>query len=641
MNPRLQAIAGPLSGEIFLLNEKEFSIGRASSNRLCLSDAKVSRTHCLITQNGAEFTIKDSGSQNGTYINAVPVTERTLLDGDQIRIGESDFVFLIDGEVPRVLATTVDLSESGLKTGSTLSLDTADALYLQHRKPDKDILLDAIWANDLSVLFKISLSINSIRKVEALARRLLELIFEVVPAERGAILLVEENSDQFASIFSFERLAVARQPVQVSRTIVDRVLKEGMAIIGNEISSDDSFAPSDSLVVSKIESLLCVPLALFGKVCGAIYLDTTDQKEVFDEHHLQLMTAIAAIAAVATRNVCHLGWLEDENRRLQADIDIQHDMIGETPAMREVYQFIAKVAPTDSTVLITGESGTGKELAARAIHRNSMRSTKPFMAINCAALTETLLESELFGHEKGAFTGAVAQKKGKLEVADGGTLFLDEMGELAPAIQAKLLRVLQEQQFERVGGTRPIKVNIRFIAATNRDIDESIRNGIIRKDLYYRLSVVSLKMPPLREHREDIPLLARTFAKKCSEKARRRISGISAEAEACLLAYDWPGNIRELENAIERAVVLGCSDLLMSEDLPEPVLDVQPPLSMYAMQFHDAVRESKRQIILRTLDETGGDFAQSAKMLGLHVNNLHRLIRNLDLKSQVKKDRPR
>jgi transcriptional regulator with GAF, ATPase, and Fis domain len=639
MNPRFQAIAGPLSGEIFILNEKEFSIGRASSNRLCLSDGKVSRTHCLITQEGAGFRIKDLGSQNGTLVNAMPVSERHLEDGDQIRIGESQFVFLVEGEVPHVLATTVDLCETELKAGSTVSLNTADALYLQHRKPEKEILPAATWAHDLNVLFKISMAISSIRKLEALARNLLELIFEVVPAERGAILLVDENSGQFSSVFGFERLASRSGSVQVSHMIVGRVLKEGVAILGNQITSDDSFLPSDSLVASKIESLLCVPLAIFGKISGAIYLDTRDRKVLFDEHHLQLMTAIAAIAAIATKNALRLEWLEGENRRLQTDIDLQHDMVGESPAMREVCQFIAKVAPTDSTVLITGESGTGKELAAHAIHRNSRRSAKPFVAINCATLTEALLESELFGHEKGAFTGAVSKKKGKLEVADGGTVFLDEMGELAPAIQAKLLRVLQEQQFERVGGTHPIKVDIRLIAATNRDLGEAIRNGIIRKDLYYRLNVVSLKMPPLRERREDIPTLARYFTRKYAEKSKRRIDGISAETEAFLAAYDWPGNIRELENAIERAVVLGSSDVLLPDDLPEPVLDVRPSPSNAAMQFHDAVRESKKHIILNALDRMNGDYSQAAKLLGLHVNNLHRSIRNLDLKPLVKKDR--
>jgi Nif-specific regulatory protein len=380
-------------------------------------------------------------------------------------------------------------------------------------------------------------------------------------------------------------------------------------------------------------------MTIFGKTIGAVYLDTRDRRTLFDEHHLQLMTAIAAIAAVAVKNVLHLEWLEGENRRLQGDVDLQHNMVGESLPIREVFQFITKVAPTDSTVLLTGESGTGKELAARAIHRSSPRSARPFVAINCAVLTEPLLESELFGHEKGAFTGAVSQKKGKLEAADGGTVFLDEVGELTPAIQAKLLRVLQERQFERVGSTRPISVDIRLIAATNRDVGEAVRTGIIRKDLYYRLNVISLKMPPLRERREDISLLARYFVRKCAEKSRRRIRAISPVAEEYLLAYDWPGNVRELENAIERAIVLGATEVLLPEDLPEPVIEAQTFRSDSSARFHDAVRESKRQIILKTLDQMGDDYSETAKVLGLHVNNLHRLIRNLGLKQQVKKER--
>jgi transcriptional regulator with PAS, ATPase and Fis domain len=250
-----------------------------------------------------------------------------------------------------------------------------------------------------------------------------------------------------------------------------------------------------------------------------------------------------------------------------------------------------------------------------------------------------LLESELFGHEKGAFTGAVSQKKGKLEIADGGTLFFDEMGELTPAIQAKLLRVLQDHQFERVGSTRPIKVDIRLIAATNRDVDEAVRTGIIRKDLYYRLNVISLKMPPLRERREDILPLTRHFIRKCAKKSKRRINGIDPTAEECLLAYDWPGNVRELENAIERAVVLGSTEVLLAEDLPEPIIEAQTARPDSTALFHEAVKESKRRIILRAFDQTDGDYMETAKMLGLHVNNLHRLITNLDLRKQVKKDR--
>jgi transcriptional regulator with PAS, ATPase and Fis domain len=288
-------------------------------------------------------------------------------------------------------------------------------------------------------------------------------------------------------------------------------------------------------------------------------------------------------------------------------------------------------------VLIYGESGTGKELAARAIHRNSPRRDRPFVAINCAALTETLLESELFGHERGAFTGAIAQKRGQLEMANGGTIFLDEMGELSPALQSKLLRVLQERDFMRVGGTRTIPLNIRVIAATNKDLQKGTQDGTFRLDLYYRLNVVAITMPPLREHKEDIPQLANYFAAKYAEKCNRRIHGISPEAQPVLLEYNWPGNIRELENAIERAVALGSSELILLEDFPETLLETPSPSALRGSTYHEAVRQIKRQLIVSAMDQSDGNFTEAAKLLGVHPNYLHRLVRNLDLRLALKK----
>jgi Nif-specific regulatory protein len=299
--------------------------------------------------------------------------------------------------------------------------------------------------------------------------------------------------------------------------------------------------------------------------------------------------------------------------------------------MRAVIDFISRVAARESTVLIWGESGTGKELVARAIHANSGRADKPFVAINCAAITETLLESELFGHEKGAFTGAVAQKKGKLEAADGGTVFLDEIGELAVPLQAKLLRVLQEREFERVGGTRSIKVDIRLIAATNRDLKEAARTGSFRQDLFYRLNVVSLRMPALRERKEDIPLLANFFAVRFGEKVKRRVAGISAKARACLLRYQWPGNVRELENAIERAVVLGSTDLILAEDLPEAILEETATEGEPVTALHEGLLRAKKELIERAIEQAGGNYTEAAGILGVHPNHLFRLIRTLNL----------
>jgi Nif-specific regulatory protein len=319
-------------------------------------------------------------------------------------------------------------------------------------------------------------------------------------------------------------------------------------------------------------------------------------------------------------------------------------MIGDSPVMRSLYRRIGRVAPTDSTVLITGESGTGKELVARALHSNSQRADRSFVAINCAAITETLLESELFGHERGAFTGAIAQKKGKLEIAEGGTVLLDEVGELSPALQAKLLRVLQEREFERVGGTRSIAVDFRLLAATNCDLEQAIAAGTFRRDLYYRLNVVSLAVPPLRDRPEDIPLLANLFARRHAANMKRRLSGVSADALAYLTAYEWPGNVRELENAIERAVVLGSTDLIVPDDLPEALIEAGPATASAAAaagagsaQFHAAIRQAKKDVIVNAFAAARGSYSAAARLLGLHPNYLHRLIRNLDLKPLLKK----
>jgi Nif-specific regulatory protein len=305
--------------------------------------------------------------------------------------------------------------------------------------------------------------------------------------------------------------------------------------------------------------------------------------------------------------------------------------------MREVFEFIRRVAPTDSTVLIQGESGTGKELVAHAIHTNSKRANAPFVPINCAAIAENLLESELFGYEKGAFTGAVTQKKGKIETAAGGTLFLDEIGELALPLQAKLLRVLQQREFERVGGTKPIKVDLRLVAATNQDLEQAVEEGKFRKDLFYRLNVVSISMPPLRERRDDILPLAEHFIDKTAKKCNTRAKPLSPEAKLSLANYDWPGNVRELENAIERALVLGATDSILVEDLPDAISETATHAGAPTTKYAGAMKDTKRQVILQALQEANGSYIEAAKSLGLHPNSLLRLIRRLDLKLEVKR----
>jgi Nif-specific regulatory protein len=271
---------------------------------------------------------------------------------------------------------------------------------------------------------------------------------------------------------------------------------------------------------------------------------------------------------------------------------------------------------------------------ARAVHRNSARASRPFIAINCAALTESLLESELFGHEKGAFTGAVGLKKGKLELADGGTLFLDEIGELPAGLQAKLLRALQEREFDRVGGTRPVRVDFRLVAATNRDLESAVKAGAFRQDLFYRLNVVALSLPALRDRRDDVPLLADYFVRKHAPRCGRRIRGIAPDALALLASHDWPGNVRELENVIEQALVLGADDRIVADDLP-PGLALRSSAPT-TLDYHVAVDEARRELILKAFERAGHSHANAARLLGVHPNYLHRLVRNLNLRSRIR-----
>lgn len=622
MNPTLTAITGPLKGKVFALIEDEVSIGRESTNKLCIADASVSRQHCLLKREAEEFKIVDLDSLNSTFVNGVPVKERTLKHGDRIKIGDSVSLFhLHDTDIPTT-SSKVTFDEKITPSRDTVRVRVADAIHLM--------------ARDLCALMKISAAINSVSKPDELQQLLLELIFEVVPARRGAILLVDDESEEFSSVYGLDRVTGPDTTVLVSRTIAQQVRSEGVSILSNGILESEAFGEVESLIASHIQSVLAVPLVLFDKVLGIIYLDTTDPGAPFDEDHLQLVTAIANIASVSLQNVRRFESLENENAELRANVSIEHNMVGESARMTELYTMISRIAPTDSTVLIRGESGTGKELAARAIQVNSPRAAKTFVAVNCAALTESLLESELFGHEKGAFTGAIAQKKGKLEMADGGTIFLDEIGELAPLMQAKLLRVLQEREFERVGGTRTIKVDLRLIAATNKDLEEAIRRGEFRQDLYYRLNVVSLEMPPLRERKEDIPLLASFFVEKYGRKCRQLSMKMSKEARMRLVNYDWPGNVRELENVIERAVVLSSTDTIMPEDLPEALLETESPSSVSTTKYHDAVQETKKHLILQAVQQASGNYTEAAKLLGVHPNYLHRLIRNMNLKPTIK-----
>lgn len=421
---------------------------------------------------------------------------------------------------------------------------------------------------------------------------------------------------------------------QASRSLIETQI---MHVVGDLLGRGEGLQGRMQLESERrpgpaLEDAYEVPLYAGGQLEATLSLRLGASGADLPEEVLDTLGAVANLASVALESA-------KETENLRAEVALLEERLfpggltGESQPMLKLRQMIKRVAASETTVLILGESGTGKELAARSIHEQSRRRDNPFVPINCAAITDTLLESELFGYEKGAFTGADAQKKGRLEMAQGGTVFLDEVGELAPGLQAKLLRVLQERELVRVGGVKPVKLDVRVVAATNRDLAAEARAGKFREDLYHRLNVIALRTPALRERKDDIPLLAMQFLEKSCRQCGRRMKGISPAAEACLRNYDWPGNVRELENAIERAVVMAETDLVLPEDLPEAVGETASHL--VGSTYQVTVGSAKRSSILKAYESAGGDYKAAAKLLGIHPNYLLRLVRNLGLKDEI------
>jgi len=612
MQPRLVIISGCSQGKVELLLGDKISIGRDSTNQICVIDPAVSRRHCLLTSVDGGYEIADLDSHNGTFVNGVPVQRKQLQNGDTIRMGTCELVFLLSED------EVTSASEAELiGTPATFSLKTVHLEQPMEHPVGR-------MARDLEALFRISNAINSIRELVPLQQELLRLAFEAIPAENAAILLLTNPDDREpTSVCTWHRQGDSGEPVQIQSELVQRTLWECSAIVS-------SAGPDSSASQS-----LCVPLVGVDRTIGVVYLNSPASAPPFAEDHIHFTTSVSRIAAVTLENVLALDALRAENQRLKTELVLETNLIGESRQIKQVEASIARVSQSDATVLIRGESGTGKELVARAIHQNSPRNGKPFVAINCAAIPEALLESELFGHEKGAFTGAVAAKKGKLEAAEDGTVFLDEIGELAPLLQAKLLRALQEREFERLGGTRSLVFKGRVVTATNKNLEDAIKSGEFRRDLYYRLNVVSIPLPPLREHREDVPLLALYFATKYAAKCKRAFKGISREARFLLVNYSWPGNVRELQNAIEHAIVMGLTEEILPEDLPPALLEEQGD-QVAGSRYHHTVNRIKKQLIVDAVRETKGSYTEAAKLLGLHPKYLHRLAKNLNLKSELR-----
>ncbi len=473
----------------------------------------------------------------------------------------------------------------------------------------------------LDALTRISAIINTLRELDPLLEKIMDIAVETLGAERGFILLTEgpgELQPRIARNISAENI---RDIASISNSVVQRVLRGGEPVIAYDAQSDEQLRGAESIIFNRIQSVACVPLAIKQKSIGAIYLDSIRRRSGFTETSMPFLTAFAHQAAIAIENAQLYEALREENRQLRKQARAASgfsEIIGQSPKMKAVFDTVNSVLDSDATVLIQGESGTGKELIARAIHYNGARRDRPFIALFCGALPETLLESELFGHKKGSFTGAIADKKGLFEAAHTGSFFLDEAGDLSMNLQTQLLRVLQEGEIKRVGETQMRKVDVRVIAATNRLLPELIKQGKFREDLYYRLNVINIFLPSLRERAKDIPLLAQHFLKKYADKNRKAIAGFTGAALDQITGYPWPGNVRELENTVARAVVFAKESYISPADLR--LAETQQELSLPASL---TLREMERRLVEKTLNEVDYNISQAAERLGVSRRWVH------------------
>jgi Nif-specific regulatory protein len=611
-------------------------IGRDPSNTVCIRNGTVSLRHCRIDCDDQRFLLVDEESTNGTFVNGECIQKKYLEHGDEIRVAGTTFYFMV-GEMGLPLPRRVrveDQDEGELLSSRTVELNPLNSAYLGTSIPVDDGQIGRL-THDTSVLLKLAVEINQIDNSETLQNRLLERIFELVPAESGAILLSSSDSGDFQPD-PVCRQRMAQREFRVSRSVTRQVRVTGTSVLRNDLLAD--VTSSESIQSSGVRSVLCVPLIVMGERRGVLYLDTGNPNMPFDERHLELVTAIASIASVALEHLGYMDWLEAQNRQLMHEVTVQHDMVGQSPKMLKLYGAIADIAPTESRVLILGESGTGKELAARAIHKNSGRRNGPFIVVNCAAIQDTLFRSELFGHVRGAFTGADRDHKGYIEEADGGTLFLDELGEIPLHCQAALLRVIEDQHVERVGSYRAIPVNVRFISATNQPLSKLVDDGGFRADLYFRLGL-PLEVPPLRDRVEDIPPLVTFFLQKHRNYTQREIGATPPRTIQALQQYHWPGNVRELIRAIQWALVFGKSDRIRCEDLPVEITQQSVGSVPVPYSLDQAMESLERQFILRALQETNGNVVEASALICRAPNYLQRRISQLNLRDELERIR--
>ncbi len=601
-----------------VLHKPVTTVGRALGNDVAIPSGGLGETHAQVLFDGRDFNLEEVDKQGEILINGKKKRRARLVHGDRLTLGDVELSFGMFDE-PRATARNSDASGIAAAEEQTDSQRTVTEQQLA----------------GLRKLYEFSEKLMTVKDIDPLLEAMIDAVIEVTGAEKGLLLL---NDDAFIGDESkrddaprqrirasrnVKREAIAETSGAISDSIVRKVIESGRPVIVSDALTDAQFNTSESVLALRLSSVMCAPLVSEGHVQGVLYVGNDRVKGLFERNQLDVLSIFAAQASLILQNALLLSALRADKEKLVAELKDKRfgEIIGACPSMMEVFRKLQKVATTDISVLITGETGTGKELIAREIHRRSGRASGPFVVINCGAIPENLIESELFGHVRGAFTGAIASRPGKFQAANGGTLFLDEIGELPTNLQVKLLRALQERVVFRVGDSRPEKVDIRVVAATNRVLEEEIRAGRFREDLYYRLNVVNIFLPPLRERGDDMLIIAKALLSKHAEELGGHVQGFTPLALSAIKKGPWPGNIRQLENRIKKALVLCDKSLLGPEDL-----DLGKEDEASILPLEKAKEEFQRKYVLEILERNNGNRTQTARDLGVDPRTIFRYL---------------
>jgi len=623
--PKLIVQSGSNKGTIYELTDQPMTIGRDLTCDIQVPDDKVSRNHARIAREGERWTITDLESRNGTSVNGKRIESQSLASLDEIALGDVRLLFVAGDEEHHELPP----EDSAWIRPTVAETVVGDRIELLSRGRVTHSREELEQVNEgLKTLFRYTTDASEAQSMPQLLEKLTRAVQEAVAPDRVVPILVDPETGERKPVLR-QRSALERKlaEVPVSRSIIDFAFEERLSVLSHAPAEDERFRDSPSIQLNRIAAAMCVPLRSGEELHGAIYADRLGEGEPFTRTDLELLTALAMPTVVAINNIRSAEELHRECQVLGREIRGQYHIIGSSPKIEALFDFIEKAAPLDSGVLLIGESGTGKELVARAIHYSGPRAKGPFEAVNCAALTETLLESELFGHVKGAFTGAHQDRAGRFELAHHGTLFLDEIAEMPPPSQAKLLRVLETGEFRRIGDVRDRVSNARLIVATNQDLHRLVGENKFREDLYYRLNILTCQLPPLRDHIEDLELLCDHFLGLFCRKCGKARLELCEEAREILRRYHWPGNVRELRNLLERLVVLSGKKTIEAEDLPAevhagPTRAASPSASL---------QEVEREHIERVLRQTGGNKKEAAGILGIDRSTLYAKIKTYKL----------